>query len=170
MGRQKPGKPRRRSGRDPHRHPGIVVNDGPHPDGWNTDAALLETVTGAALARCTSCQDVTLTLLVEDPVTCARLVELACEAIIERQGSLPRNQTDPDAPGFASLAFRRLARAGQGATTRGMYQECEQMTGEERRAAANTALDTLVGFASLPPGLIDQLKRAAVDAAKRRNP
>lgn len=163
MGRQKPNKPRRDSTKGVHRHPGLSLDAGPHPDGWKADRALLEAVTGAALARCTSCQGVTLTLLVEDSVTCARLVELACEAITKREGSLPHNQTDPDASGYASLAFRRLARASQDVTAHRMYQECEQMTVHERRAAANTALDTLVGYAALPQGLLTRLRHATAD-------
>ncbi|MFG2697193.1 hypothetical protein [Kitasatospora sp. NPDC048407] len=158
MGRHKPGKPRR-SSKDPHDHPGVHLEELPHSDGPDADDALFAAVTGAALARCTSCQDVTLTLLVEDPATCARLVELACGAMIEAEGSPPPNQTDPDLPGLASLSFRRLARAGQGATAHAMHEECERMTARERRDAANTALDTIVGYAYLPPGGLAGLRR-----------
>ncbi|AWN32621.1 hypothetical protein DKG71_42335 (plasmid) [Streptomyces sp. NEAU-S7GS2] len=121
----------------------------PQPGGWQADSKLFEDVTGAAFERCASCQDAALTLLVEDAVTTARLVELACGAIINVEGNMPASQIDPDAPGAASPEFRRLARAGLGKTSDGMYRECAQMTATERRAAANTALDTLVGYAAI---------------------
>ncbi|GLW71400.1 hypothetical protein Kpho02_36990 [Kitasatospora phosalacinea] len=47
------------------------------PDGWQADSRLFEEATGAAFAACFSYQDVALTLLVEDAVTTARLVEHA---------------------------------------------------------------------------------------------
>ncbi|PJN36701.1 hypothetical protein CG747_32815 [Streptomyces sp. CB02959] len=121
----------------------------PQPGGWQADSKLFEDLTGAAFEGCMSCQDVLLTLLVEDAVTTARLVELACGAIIDLEGDLPASQIDPDVPGKASPEFRRLARAGLGKSTDGMYRECGQMSSPERRAAANTALDTLVGYAAL---------------------
>ncbi|MFD7732165.1 hypothetical protein ACFV6F_17470 [Kitasatospora phosalacinea] len=151
MGRQKPGRERRQRPGTEHEHPGWALEAIPQPGGWQADSRLFEEVTGAAFAACLSCQDVALTLLVEDAVTTARLVELACGAIIELVGDMPPELTDPGAPGTASPEFRRLARAGLGATTDGMYRECELMTAAERRAAANTALDTLVGYPAARP-------------------
>ncbi|MFD7735305.1 hypothetical protein ACFV6F_33595 [Kitasatospora phosalacinea] len=148
VGRQKPGRERRQrpGGGSEHDHRGWNLEAMPQPGGWQPDSRLFEEVTGAAFAACLSCQDMALTLLVEDAVTTARLVELACGAIIELVGDMPPELTDPAAPGHASPEFRRLARAGLGASTDGMYRECELMTTAERRAAANTALDTLVGY------------------------
>ncbi|MEU5157774.1 MULTISPECIES: hypothetical protein [Actinomycetes] len=151
MGREKPGKPRRPRPAEWHAHPGWSLDDVPQPGGWQADSKLFEELTGAAFEGCTTCQDVLLTLLVEDSVTTARLVEMACGAIIDLEGELPASQVDPDAPGEASREFRRLARAGLGTSTDGMYRECGQMTPAERRAAANTALDTLVGYAAMNP-------------------
>ncbi|MFE7193952.1 hypothetical protein [Kitasatospora sp. NPDC057541] len=148
MGREKSGKPRRpRSGAD-HDHCGWGLEAIPQPGGRQADSRLFAEVTGAAFEGCVSCQDMALTLLVEDAVTTARLVELACGAIIELVGNIPAALTDLEAPGVASPEFRRLTRAGLGATTDGMYRECELMTTAERRSAANTALDTLVGYAA----------------------
>ena len=151
MGRQKPGKARRPRPEDTHAHRGWSLDAVPQPGGWQADSKLFEDVTGAAFERCASCQDAALTLLVEDAVTTARLVELACGVIIEVEGDVPASQVDPDAPGEASPEFRRLVRAALGETTDGMYQECAQMTPTERRAAANTALDTLVGYRAMYP-------------------
>ncbi|MFD8386153.1 hypothetical protein ACFV2X_47935 [Streptomyces sp. NPDC059679] len=149
MGRHKPDKPRRPRPEEAHAHRGWSLDDAPQPGGWQADSKLFEDVTGAAFEGCASCQDAALTLLVEDAVTTARLVELACGAIINVEGDMPASQVDPDAPGGASPEFRRLARAGLGKTTDGMYRECAQMNATERRAAANTALDTLVGYAAM---------------------
>ncbi len=119
--------------------------------GCQADSRLFEEVTGAAFAACASCQDAALTLLVEDPVTTARLVELACGAIIRAEGDMLADQLDPDSAAVSSLEFRRLARAGLGRTTDGVYRECAQMTPAQRRAAANTVLDTLIGYAAIGP-------------------
>jgi hypothetical protein len=151
MGREKPGKPRRPRLRDAHDHRGWSLDDVPQPGGWQADSRLFEDVTGAAFAGCASCQDAALTLLVEDAVTTARLVELACGVIISVEGRMPASQVDPDVPGVASPEFRRLARAALGETTDGMYRECARMTLAERRAAANTALDSLVGYDAIHP-------------------
>ncbi|MFJ1709379.1 hypothetical protein [Kitasatospora sp. NPDC088346] len=158
MGRHKPGKPRHAS-KDLHDHPSLPVEMLPHFDGPDADGALFEAVIGAALASCTSCQDVTLTLLVEDSATCARLVQLACGMLAEFEGGVPLNQTDPDLPGFASLPFRRLARATQDTTAQAVLRECERMTARERRDAVNTALDTLIGYVALPPGTLTRQAR-----------
>lgn len=158
MGRQKPGKPRR-SSNDTHNHPGLPAAMLPHFDGPDPNGALFRAVIGAALESCTSCQDATLTLLVEDPATCARLVQLACGMLAEFEGGLPADQTDPDVSSFASVAFRRLARATQDTTAQAVFRECEQMTPRERRDAANTALDTLVGYTHLPSQDLAQLRR-----------
>ncbi|MET7844484.1 hypothetical protein ABZT45_39135 [Streptomyces sp. NPDC005356] len=144
MGRQEPRPPRPE---ESHAHRGWSLDDLPQPGGWQADRKLFEDVTGAAFEGCASCQDAALTLLVEDAVTTARLVELACGAIITVEGDLSASQVDPDAPGGASPEFWHLARAGLGQATDGMYRESAQLTPTERRAAANTALEALVGYA-----------------------
>lgn len=50
-----------------------------------------------------------------------------------------------DAPGLSSPEFRRLARAGLDGANTEMFAACKAMTPTQRRAAANTALDNLVG-------------------------
>jgi hypothetical protein len=82
------------------------------PLGRPVDHDLLGRFVGAGFDGCTSCQDALLTLMVEDPDTTARLVELACVATHGALGGLPASMTDDDAPGLAAPEFRRLARAG----------------------------------------------------------
>ncbi|MEV4928065.1 hypothetical protein [Streptomyces roseoverticillatus] len=147
MGRQKPGKPRRpRPEESAHAHEGFEIpDDFEHPGGRRIDNKLLGSLTGAAFDGCTSCQDPLLTLLVEDPVTTARLVELACVGAQSMFGGLPPSMTDDGVPGESSPEFRRLARAGLDGSNDAMFEECERMSPAERRAAANTALDTVIG-------------------------
>jgi hypothetical protein len=150
MGREKPGKPRRPRAQEEHAHRGWTLEAVPQPAGWQADSTLFEAVTGAVFEGCVSCQDASLTLLIEDAVTTARVAELACGAIINVEGHLPPSHTDPDLPDQASSPeFRRLAGAAQGKTTDGMYHACERMTPTERRAAVNTALDIIAGYAAL---------------------
>jgi hypothetical protein len=115
------------------------------PLGRPVDHALLGRFVGAAFDGCVSCQDPLLTLMVEDPATTARLVELACVATDAVLGGLPAGLTDQHAPGLAALEFRRLARAGLDGANDAMFTACADMTTTERRAAANTAADILVG-------------------------
>jgi hypothetical protein len=115
MGREKPGKPRQPRAQQTHSHRGWTLRAAPQPFGWQADSTLFEAVTGAAFEGCVSCQDALLTLLIEDAVTTARVVELACGAIINLEGHLPPSHTDPDLPSQASsVEFRHLARAAQG--------------------------------------------------------
>lgn len=150
MGRQKPGKPRReRSGpdSDPHAHAGFEIpGDYQDPGGRPVDHDMLGRLVGAAFDGCTSCQDPLLTLLVEDPATTARLVELTCVLTHSLLGGLPESMTDPDVPGQSTPEFRRLAAASLDGANDAMRQVCAAMTPTERRAAVNTGLDTLVGF------------------------
>jgi len=127
---------------DAHSHGGfeVPVDSVDRP----VNRELLGQFVGAAFDSCTSCQDALLTLLVEDPVTTARLVELACVATQMEFGGLPGSLTDEHRPGPASPEFRRLAREGlNGITT--MFTLCEQMSPAQRRAAANTGADILLG-------------------------
>lgn len=129
---------------DAHSHPGFEVPDSDSA-GRPVDHALLGKFVGAAFDGCTSCQDTLLTLMVEDAVTTARLVELACVSTQSLLGGLPANMTDEDAPGPAAPEFRRLARAGVDGANTAMFDDCAGMTSTERRAAANTAADILIG-------------------------
>lgn len=150
MGRNKPGKPRRERPAEPpqHLHEGFEIpDDFADPGGRPVDHRLLGEVMGAAFDGCTTCQDPLLTLMVEDPATSARTVELACVAIHGQLGGLPPSMTDEDAPGSTSSPeFRRLARAGLDGANDAMFRECERMTAAERRSAVNTAMDTIVGL------------------------
>ncbi|GGM63965.1 hypothetical protein GCM10012275_38160 [Longimycelium tulufanense] len=118
----------------------------PGPDGQQINYDLIGELIGAAFDGCTSCQDVAITLVVEDAATCARLVELACVAVAGTLGGLPANLTSNRAPGLASPHFRRLARVGFDGHNHRLYVECAQMIPSRRRDAANTAVDLLVGI------------------------
>lgn len=156
MGRDKPGKPRRQRPVGPEReqvtdpaahvHDGFDIADFTDPDGRPVDHKLLGDLVAAAYDGCTTCQDPLLTFMVEDPATSARTVELACVAIQGMFGGLPQSMTDEHAPGSTSSPeFRQLARAALDGENDAMFRECERMTPVQRRAAVNTAMDTLIG-------------------------
>lgn len=129
-----------------HTHAGFGMPVGyTDPLGRPVAHELLGQFVGAAFDGCTSCQDGLLTLLAGDSTTAARLVELACVAIHAAFGGLPASMTDPGEPGPASAEFRRLARAGVDGANDALARECERMSAGQRRAAANTAADVLVG-------------------------
>lgn len=111
--------------------------------GRTVDVELLDSFVGATVDGCFACQLVLMDDLVADPVSTARLVELACISLDRVMGGLPGSALYDHEPGPASLEFRRLARAGlyDGGA---VYRECEVMTLEERREAAYTGVDTLV--------------------------
>lgn len=129
-----------------HDHGGFEVPAGyADPAGRPVDHALLGQFVGAAFDGCTSCQDALLTLLTEDAPTTARLVELACVATHAALGGLPANMTTPGVPGLCSPEFRTLAAAGADGNNAAMFAACEQMTAGQRREAANSAADIVVG-------------------------
>lgn len=129
-----------------HQHAGFEPPPGQaDPLGRPVDHQLLGRFIGAAFDGCPSCQDALLTLLVEDAATCARLVELACVAVQASLGGLPPSMTSDDAPGMSSREFRRLARVGLDGSNAAMFRACERMTTAERREAANTAADLIIG-------------------------
>lgn len=129
-----------------HRHDDFEIPAGfADPAGRTIDHGLLGQYVSAAFDRCTSCQDAMLTLMTEDSVTTARLVELACIAVHEELGGLPASLTDEDASGLSSTEFRQLAGSGIDGANEAMFARCEQMTPTQRRAAANTATDLLIG-------------------------
>ncbi|MFE5325455.1 hypothetical protein ACFRCG_03415 [Embleya sp. NPDC056575] len=90
-----------------------------------------------------------MTLLVEAAVSTAWVVEMACVAARLAFGALPASMTDDHAPGPSHPAFRRAARAGLDGAHEGLLAAIVAMPREDRRAAADTALDTLVGFLGL---------------------
>ncbi len=116
--------------------------------GRTVDVELLDSFVGATVDGCFACQLVLMDDLVADPVSTARLVELACISLDRVMGGLPGSALYDHEPGPASLEFRRLARAGlyDGGA---VYRECEYMTLAERRAAAYTAVDTLVAAVNM---------------------
>lgn len=105
---------------------------------------LLSAFIGGAVDGCPTCQDSTLTLLVQDPNTIARLVELACLFVQHAIGGMPTSLTDPQIPGAASDAFKHLARHAV-ESQEDMYNECQAASADDLRAAANTAADLIVG-------------------------
>jgi hypothetical protein len=123
--------------------------DSPAPDdplGRPVDQGLLDRFVGAAFDGCTPCQESLLDRMVTDAVTTARLVELACVAVHQALGGLPASLTDELIAGEASPQFRRLARAGLDSRNDAMFRTCQRMTGAQRRAAANSAADLLIGI------------------------
>lgn len=129
-----------------HDHGGFEVPaDYTDPAGRPVDHALLGQFVGAAFDGCTSCQDALLTLLTEDAPTTARLVELACVVTHAALGGLPANMTTPGVPGLCSPEFRTLAAAGVDGNNAAMFAACERMTAGQRREAANSAADIVVG-------------------------
>lgn len=133
-----------------HRHDLFAVPEGyVDPLGRPVDTGLLGQFLGAAFDGCTSCQDPLLTLLTADPVTVGRLVELACQVMHDLLGGLPPNLLDPAVPGPVSAEFRELAATGSDGQLDALHAQCAEMATDQRRAAANTAADLLVGYLSL---------------------
>jgi hypothetical protein len=131
---------------DEHEHePFDAIDD---PDGRPVDGALLGRFIGVAYDGCVTCQDPLLTLLVEDAATTARLVEVACVTTGEILGGLPSSML-PGGPGPASEPFRRLAAAGTDGNREALFTATAAMSTGERRAAANTAADTIIGFMTM---------------------
>lgn len=140
---------------DEHAHTFGLEHDPQRP---NTDVALLDHFIGAGFDGCTSCQDAQLTLLLQDPYTSARVVELACVAVQGVAGGLPPEMTTVGAAGTSSDEFRALARLGIDGGNETMFAACAEMTDEQRRAAVNTAANTLTGMMAMQFGpLLDLL-------------
>jgi hypothetical protein len=130
-----------------HQHAGFEMPAGyVDPEGRPVDHELLGRFVGAAFDGCASCQDAVLARMVQDAVTTARLVELACVATTAVLGGLPASLIRDDAPGLAGPEFRRLARAGLDGANDELFRLCGEMTAAERRAAADSAADLLVGL------------------------
>lgn len=89
--------------------------------GRPVDHRLLGRFVGASYDGCVACQRPLLASIVQDAVTSARLIELACVAVHDMFGGLPAVLTDETAPGPASAPFRRLARTGLDDANDAMY-------------------------------------------------
>jgi hypothetical protein len=127
-----------------HQAPGFP-EDADEPGAPSGDTALMGRFLAAAFAECASCQDVHAIAIAADPVTTVLLVVTACALIDGVIGGLPRALTDGDAPGVASLPFRRLARAGTGGPVGAMLAASRAMSPADRRAAIETAADLVIG-------------------------
>ncbi|HWU05673.1 MAG TPA: hypothetical protein VN520_04620 [Streptomyces sp.] len=113
-------------------------------EGRSVDDPLLAALTGAAVGGCGECVQRLLEEVAAEPACVARLVEVArLTAIRTNRGELPPYMTvDDDPSGSAVPEFTRLVRAVTAAEP--VTVVCEQMTGAERRAAADAALKMLV--------------------------
>lgn len=129
-----------------HDHLGFELPAGSDPLGRPIDEALLGSFIAAAFDGCQSCQDRLITAVAADAPMMSRLVELACVAAQSVLGGLPANLTDLWAPGAASTEFRLLAAAGLDGANHLMWDRCSAMSMNQRRAAADTAADLLIGY------------------------
>jgi hypothetical protein len=130
-----------------HDHAGFEFPPGyADPLGRPVDYELLGRFVGAAFDGCAPCQDALLARMVQDAVTTARLVELACVATQGALGGLPAGLTQDGVPGLAGPELRRLARAGLDGANDELFRVCEEMTAAQRRAAADSAADLLIGL------------------------
>ncbi|MGY4969553.1 hypothetical protein ACWGCC_10025 [Streptomyces nigrescens] len=129
-----------------HQHEPVELPGGStDTDGRPVDQQLLGELLAAAIKGCSGCVDRLLGQVAADSVCVARLVELSRLTVLRvYRGELPSFMTDDDdrsGPGSAEL--RRLVRAVTAAEP--LFEECEQLTVAERRSAASTALELLVG-------------------------
>ena len=133
-----------------HRHVEIEIpDDYVDPAGRPVDHCLLGEFVGAVFDDCGSCGEALLALLVEDPVTTARLVELACIATRDLIGGVPENLTDTHTTSPIAAEFRSLAYTGLDGGNAAMFEECARMNPSQRRAAASSAAELLINQLSL---------------------
>ncbi|MEU8543061.1 hypothetical protein AB0C52_24265 [Streptomyces sp. NPDC048717] len=128
-----------------HEHKQVALPGGPvDSEGRAVNEPLLAALTGAAVSGCTECVQRLLDEAAAEPACVARLVEVArLIAIRTNRGELPGFMTDSDTSGPVGPEFKRLVRAVTAAEP--VTVVCEQMTGAERRSAAGTAIEMLVG-------------------------
>jgi hypothetical protein len=119
------------------------------PAGRPVDHCLLGQFVGALFDDCGSCGEALLALLGEDPVTTARLVELACICTRDMIGGLPETLTDAQVPSAIALGFRALAHTGLDGGNAAMFEQCARMNPAQRRAAAASAAALLIRQLSL---------------------
>src|SRR5918998_223019 len=129
-----------------HEHAPFEVSAHPADgSGRPVDRELLGRFIGAGFDGCARCRNALLALMAEDAATTVRLVELACVAIHHAFAGLPLSVVDSQAPGPGAAAFRCVVHAGLGGAHAAMLRECDRMTPGQRRAAAETAADLLIG-------------------------
>ncbi|WP_405842568.1 hypothetical protein OG528_29830 [Streptomyces platensis] len=129
-----------------HEHGPVELPGGPvNGEGRAVNEPLLAALTGAAVNDCAGCVEQLLDEVAAEPACVARLVEVnRLTAMRLHSGELPGFMTDDDDPsGPAALEFKRLVRAVTAAEP--VTEVCEQMTAAERRAAAGSAIEMLVG-------------------------
>jgi hypothetical protein len=132
---------------DPHRHDRVRVPAGyADPAGRPVDHLLLARLLGARLDGCRLCTELLLTLLAEDALTTARLVELCCISSREHAGGLAvqLTDTDTDTAGDGSAQFLELAAAGFVGGSAALRRHCERMNATDRRSAAASAMSVLI--------------------------
>ncbi len=114
----------------------------------DVDVATLSALVGAAFDRCGPCQTQRLDDVQGDPLTVTRLVELAAVTVQGMAGGIPQRMLTVDGPTTYTDPFRELVRAGVDARDdhRDMYAKALAMTDEQRRQAADDAMDLLIGY------------------------
>jgi hypothetical protein len=141
-----------------HHHDGFPVPDEPGDRfanvGRTIDGALLGALVGAAFDSCQPCQAELLDRIAGEPLTLARLVELAAVAIAgELAGGVPSHMTtEDDSASTLTAGFRAIVRAGTDRPAEdhaAMYAEALALPVAERRAAAEDALDLLLGLLAM---------------------
>ncbi|GGU55701.1 hypothetical protein GCM10010211_20600 [Streptomyces albospinus] len=133
-----------------HEHGPVELPGGPtDAEGLAVNEQLLGALTGAAVNGCTPCVDRLLDEAAADPASVGRLVEVSrLTALRLNRGELPAYlTTDDDPSGPAAPEFKRLVRAITAAEP--LAEVCEQLTAPERRAAADYAIELLVGHLTI---------------------
>ncbi|MGI5223250.1 hypothetical protein [Nocardia sp. CA-290969] len=129
----------------PHRHRFDVLEFDIDPERRHIDHTVIAECLGAGLDGCPVCGQQALEALITNAAATARLVEIACVAIGEMFGGIPAYLYDDNVGGPASATFRRLARLGVDGKIDQMFSTVEDMTLDERRQAADTAMDITIG-------------------------
>lgn len=107
----------------------------------------------ATLDQCAQCRQQLLALAAQDPSTTGVLAGWARLTTSETYGELPwillEGAESADAPFQPSAAFRSIAAEYNhlGLGPAGLYAVCDALSDDERRQAAETALEILVGLA-----------------------
>lgn len=120
----------------------------PDPERRPVNLELLGALMGAALefpSGCLPCQAKHLDDLAADGPTTARLAEIALMMISEAFGGIPSNTARVSVDG-GDAEFARMVAAGLEGQGAAVFELAEGMPPAERRRAASTALDTVVGF------------------------
>lgn len=120
--------------------------------GLTIDVEAIGTLVAAAFDNCQKCQDDLLDRIEKDPVTTVRMVELAAVTIHGELGGIPSSMLTADAGGYQGVApstlsdpFRQLVTAGLDEQHVAMLAAARALTTEQRRQAAEDALDLVTG-------------------------